>query len=267
MAKNPLLGKTPLLLKLLAGMALAVFVVPLLALLVRAPWLQMPSRLASPELLDALWLSFLTASIATGICVLLGVPLAWMLARIDFRGRRLVRALVTVPLIMPPVVAGVALLTAFGRNGIIGSTLLDVLGITIPFSTVAVVMAQTFVALPFLVITVEGTIRTTDLTYDEVASSSGATRWQTFILVNVPLAAPGIFGGAVLAWARALGEFGATITFAGNAPGVTRTMPLEIYTVLQTDPDAAIALSVILLAISITVLALLREKWLSGVTG
>jgi len=266
-AKNPLLGKIPLLLKLLAGMALAVFVVPLLALLVRAPWLQMPSRLASPELLDALWLSFLTASIATLICVLLGVPLAWMLARIDFRGRRLVRALVTVPLIMPPVVAGVALLTAFGRNGIIGSTLLDVLGITIPFSTVAVVMAQTFVALPFLVITVEGTIRTTDLTYDEVASSSGATRWQTFILVNVPLAAPGIFGGAVLAWARALGEFGATITFAGNAPGVTRTMPLEIYTVLQTDPDAAIALSVILLAISITVLALLREKWLSGVTG
>src|SRR5665811_794088 len=173
-AKNPLLGKIPLLLKLLAGMALAVFVVPLLALLVRAPWLQMPSRLASPELLDALWLSFLTASIATLICVLLGVPLAWMLARIDFRGRRLV--------------------TAFGRNGIIGSTLLDVLGITIPFSTVAVVMAQTFVALPFLVITVEGTIRTTDLTYDEVASSSGATRWQTFILVNVPLAAPGIFG-------------------------------------------------------------------------
>ena len=267
MAKNSLLGKTPFVLKFLSGIALAVFLVPLAALLARAPWSQMPSRIASPELLDALWLSFLTASIAALVCVPIGVPLAWMLARIDFRGRRLVRAIVTVPLIMPPVVAGVALLTAFGRNGMVGGTLFDVFGITIPFSTAAVVMAQTFVALPFLVITVEGTIRTTDPTYEEVAASSGASRWQTFILVNVPLAAPGILGGVVLAWARALGEFGATITFAGNSPGVTRTMPLEIYTVLQTDPDAAIALSVILLAISIVILALLREKWLSSAMG
>ncbi len=267
MAKNPLLGRVPLALVALAGLGLTLLLAPLIALLVRAPWAQMPARLVSPELRSALFLSLTTASIATIICIVVGVPLAWCLARVPFRGRRVARALVTVPLIMPPVVAGVALLTAFGRNGLIGSPLGAVFGITIPFSTTAVVLAQTFVALPFLVITVEGSIRSTEIVYDEVAASFGASRWQMFRLVNVPLAMSGIVGGAVLAWARALGEFGATITFAGNSPGITRTMPLEIYTALQADPDAAIALSIILLAISIVILVLLREKWLSGALG
>lgn len=267
MARDPLLGRVPPALTILSGLGLALLIVPLIALLARTPWAQMPSRLASPELRSALFLSLGTASIATLICIIVGVPLAWLLARVPFRGRRFVRALVTVPLIMPPVVAGVALLTAFGRNGLIGSSLASGFGITIPFSTTAVVLAQSFVALPFLVITVEGAIRSSEIVYDEVAMSFGASRWQTFTLVNVPLAMSGIVGGAVLAWARALGEFGATITFAGNAPGITRTMPLEIYTALQTDPEAAIALSVILLGISIAILALLREKWLSGALG
>jgi molybdate transport system permease protein len=169
-----------------------------------------------------------------------------------------------VPLVLPPVVAGVALLTAFGRQGFIGSPLRDAFGVTIPFSVTAVVLAQVFVAMPFLVITVESSFRTADPTLDEEAAIDGASRWQTFRRINVPLALPGILSGAVLAWARAIGEFGATITFAGNAPGVTRTMPLEIYTALQTDPEPAIALSIVLLALSIVVLAALREKWLTN---
>ena len=247
-----------------AALAALVLVVPLVALLARAPWSEMAGLLASDSLRSALRLSLLTATMATVVCVLVGVPLAWVLARVAFPGRRFVRALVTVPLVLPPVVAGVALLTAFGRQGFIGAPLRDVLGVTIPFSTTAVVLAQVFVAMPFLVISVESSFRTADPTLDEAAATEGASLWQSFRLINVPLALPGILGGAVLAWARAIGEFGATITFAGNAPGVTRTMPLEIYTALQTDPDPAIALSIVLLALSIVVLAALREKWLTN---
>ena len=247
-----------------AAIATLVLVVPLLALLARAPWNAMSGLLASESLRSALRLSLLTATIATVVCVLVGVPLAWVLARVTFPGRRFVRALVTVPLVLPPVVAGVALLTAFGRRGFIGGPLRDAFGVSIPFSTTAVVLAQVFVAMPFLVITVESSFRTADPTLDEEAATAGASRWQTFRRINVPLALPGILSGAVLAWARAIGEFGATITFAGNAPGVTRTMPLEIYTALQTDPEPAIALSILLLALSIVVLAALREKWLTN---
>ncbi len=254
----------PLAIAVPAALAALVLVIPLFALLARAPWSEMGNLLASDSLRSALRLSLLTATIATVVCVLIGVPLAWVLARVTFPGRRFVRALVTVPLVLPPVVAGVALLTAFGRQGFIGAPLRDVLGVTIPFSTTAVVLAQVFVAMPFLVISVESSFRTSDRSLDEAAATEGASLWQSFRLINVPLALPGILGGAVLAWARAIGEFGATITFAGNAPGITRTMPLEIYTALQTDPEPAIALSIVLLALSIVVLAALREKWLAN---
>ena len=247
-----------------AGLATLLLVVPLVALFVRAPWSTLGDLLTSDSLLTALRLSLVTASIATVVCVLVGVPLAWVLARLEFRGRPLMRSLVTVPLVLPPVVAGVALLTAFGRNGFVGGPLRDAFGVTIPFSTTAVVLAQVFVAMPFLVISVEGSFRTADPTLDEEAAMAGASRWQTFLRVNVPLAMPGILAGAVLAWARAVGEFGATITFAGNSEGVTRTMPLEIYTALQTDPEPAIALSIVLLVLSVVVLAALRERWLAN---
>ena len=247
-----------------AVLAMLVLVIPLAALVARAPWSDMAGLLASESLRSALRLSALTATIATLVCVLVGVPLAWLLARVTFPGRRIVRAIVTVPLVLPPVVAGVALLTAFGRQGFIGGPLRDAFGVTIPFSVTAVVLAQVFVAMPFLVIAVESSFRSADPTLDEEAATAGASRWQTFRRINVPLALPGILSGAVLAWARAIGEFGATITFAGNAPGVTRTMPLEIYTALQTDPEPAIALSIVLLALSIVVLAAMREKWLTN---
>ncbi|MGH3358015.1 MAG: ABC transporter permease, partial [Nocardioidaceae bacterium] len=244
--------------------ALAVLLLPVVSLLVRTPWTQLPERLVSAEILDALRLSLVSATIAAALCLVLGVPLAWLLARVPFRGRAFVRALVTVPLVLPPVVGGIALLMAFGREGVVGGPAYDVFGLTIPFTTAAVVLAQTFVALPFLVISVEGALRSADRRYDEVAATLGASRWTAFRTVTLPLAAPGVVGGLVLAWARALGEFGATITFAGNFPGTTRTMPLQIYTARQSDADAALVLSVILLLINVAVLAALRERWIGG---
>jgi molybdate transport system permease protein len=196
-------------------------------------------------------------------CLIVGVPLAWVLARVSFPGRRLVRALVTVPLVLPPVVGGVALLLALGRNGLVGQWLDRWLGLTLPFTTPGVVLAEAFVALPFLVISVEGALRAADLRYEDAAATLGASRWTTFRRVTLPLIAPGIGAGAVLCWARALGEFGATITFAGNYPGRTQTMPLAVYLALETDPQAAIVLSLVLLAVSVLVLAGLRGRWLS----
>jgi molybdate transport system permease protein len=234
---------------------------PLVALLARAPWGDLRNRLTDPAVLDALRLSLVTSLIATALVFLVGIPLAWCLARLTFRGRSLVRALVTVPLVLPPVVAGVALLTAFGRNGLVGEPLRAAFGLTLPYTTAAVVLAHTFVALPFFVLSVEGAMRASNQEYDVVAATLGASRWRTFRTVSVPLAAPGILAGLVLGWARALGEFGATITFAGNFPGTTRTMPNAIYVALQTDPDTAVLLSVILMLVCVAVLALLRDRW------
>jgi len=180
---------------------------------------------------------------------------------VDFPGRSLVRALVIVPLVLPPVVAGVALLSAFGRRGLVGAPLYDAFGVTLPFTTAAVVVAHAFVSLPFFVLSVEGALRATNREYDVVAATLGASRWTTFRRVSLPLAGPGLLAGLVLGWARALGEFGATITFAGNYPGTTRTMPNAIYVALQSDQDAALVLSVILMLVSVGVLALLRERW------
>ncbi|MFF1405634.1 ABC transporter permease [Streptomyces sp. NPDC058294] len=251
----------PLPLLLPGLLALAFLLLPLLALLVRAPWRSLPDQLTSAEVWQALQLSLVTATAATAVCLVLGVPLAWLLARTDFPGRGLVRALVTLPLVLPPVVGGVALLLALGRNGVIGQWLDSWFGITLPFTTAGVVIAEAFVAMPFLVISVEGTLRAADPRYEEAATTLGASRFTAFRRVTLPLIAPGVAAGAVLAWARALGEFGATITFAGNFPGRTQTMPLAVYLALQNDPEAAVSLSLVLLTVSIAVLAGLRDRW------
>jgi molybdate transport system permease protein len=234
---------------------------PLAGLLVRAPWRGLPGILADSQVLDALRLSLVCASAATAVSVILGVPLAWVLARSQVRGISVLRALVTLPLVLPPVVGGVALLLAFGREGILGRLLDQWTGITLPFTTAGVVIAETFVAMPFLVITVEGAFRAADRGFEEAAATLGASRLTVFRTVTVPLIAPSMLAGAVLCWARALGEFGATITFAGNFPGRTQTMPLAVYVALESDPDAAIALSLVLLVVSIAVLAGLRGQW------
>jgi molybdate transport system permease protein len=202
-----------------------------------------------------------TASAATVIALVLGIPLAWVLARVRAPGVTLLRALVTLPLVLPPVVGGVALLMVFGRRGLLGRYLEEWTGYSLPFTTAAVVLAETFVAMPFLVVTVEGAFRAADRDLDEAAATLGARRMTTFRRVTLPLIAPSVVAGAVLCWARALGEFGATITFAGNFPGRTQTMPLAVYLALETDPDAAIALSLVLLVVSVAVLVGLRARW------
>ncbi len=246
----------------LAG--LVFLVLPLAGLLVRAPWSTLPQRLTAPGVLAALRLSLTTATLATLVCLVLGVPLAWLLARTRLPGRRFVRALVTVPLVLPPVVGGVALLLVFGRRGLLGGWLDSAFGVSLPFTTAGVVVAEAFVAMPFLVISVEGALRGADARYEEAAATLGAGRWTAFRRVTLPLIAPGVAAGAVLCWARALGEFGATITFAGNFPGTTQTMPLAVYLALEQDLDSAIVLSLVLLAVSVTILVALRDKWLTG---
>ncbi|MDI6102337.1 ABC transporter permease [Actinoplanes sp. NEAU-A12] len=248
-----------------AVLGLIFLILPLVGLLARTPWATLPARLAEPRVVEALRLSLLTSSLATVLCLLLGVPLAWLLARVEFPGRRLVRALITVPLVLPPVVGGIALLLALGRRGLVGQWLDTTFGITLPFTTAGVVIAESFVALPFLVIAVEGALRGADSRYEEAAATLGSTRWTTFTHVTLPLVAPGIAAGAVLCWARALGEFGATITFAGNYPGVTQTMPLAVYQTMESgDLEGAVVLSLILLVVSVAILAGLRDRWLTA---
>lgn len=240
----------------------AFLALPLVGLLVRTPWQRLPGLITSAEVMPALRLSLVSASLATVACFVLGLPLAWALARVRFPGQALLRVLVLVPLVLPPVVGGVALLLAFGRRGVVGSFLDGTWGISLPFSTAGVVVAETFVAMPFLVIAVEGALRAADRRYEEAAATLGAGRLRVLWRVTLPTVAPSLVAGGVLCWARALGEFGATITFAGNFPGRTQTMPLAVYLALDRDPDAAIALSVILLAVSAAVLVLLRRQWM-----
>jgi molybdate transport system permease protein len=263
-ARHPRLGRAPAYLLLPAGLAVAFLLLPLVALVARTPLGDLAERLSDPVVLDALWLSLWTSTVAIALSLAVGLPLAWALARLDFPGRSLVRVLVTVPLVLPPVVAGFSLLTAFGRRGVLGSPLRE-LGVAIPYTTTAVVIAHTFVALPFLVISVEGALRASSREYDEVAAVMGASRGRTFRRVTVPMALPGIAAGVLLGWARSLGEFGATITFAGNFQGITQTMPLAVYEALQHDPEAALVLSLLMLLVSVLVLAGLRERWLGQV--
>lgn len=255
-------GALPWPLAVPALVAALFLLVPLAALLVRAPWRGLGRILADSQVLEALRLSMLCATAATVISLVLGVPLAWVLARSQLPGVAVLRALVTLPLVLPPVVGGVALLLAFGRQGVLGRPLDQLTGLTLPFTTAGVVVAETFVAMPFLVITVEGAFRAANRGFEEAAATLGASRLTVFTRVTLPLIGPSLLAGAVLSFARALGEFGATITFAGNFPGRTQTMPLAVYLALESDPEAAIALSLVLLVVSVAVLAGLRDRWL-----
>ncbi|NLE21824.1 MAG: molybdate ABC transporter permease subunit [Actinobacteria bacterium] len=245
----------------LAAVAVVFLILPLVALLVRAPWGSLPGDLTAPGVLTALRLSLVCSLGALCLSLVFGVPLAWLLARVPFPGRNVVRALVLLPMVLPPVVGGVALLLAFGRNGIAGQWLDSLFGVTLPFSTLGAMLAETFVAMPFLVITVEAGIRAMDRRYEDAAATLGAGRWLIFRRVTLPLIAPALAAGSALSWARALGEFGATITFAGNMPGRTQTMPLAVYLALQNNAGAAITLSLVMLAISLAVLVGLRGQW------
>lgn len=258
------LGRPPAVLLVPAAAATLLLVVPLAAMAAGTDWAGLPAQLSSQPLREALWLSVLTSTAAAVVCLVLGLPLAWLLARVQFAGSGLLRALVTVPLVLPPVVVGVALRTAFGRTGLLGRPLLDLTGFAFPYTTWGVMLAHVFVALPFVVISVEGALRSADPDYDAAAATLGASRWTTFRRVTVPLALPGVLAGVVLGWARSLGEFGATITFNGNYPGRTQTMPTLIYLTRQSDQDAALALSLVMLLVSVLVLLLLREHWLGA---
>jgi molybdate transport system permease protein len=245
-------------------LAVAFLVLPLVGLVLRAPWGELGDQITGGQVRAALRLSLVAATASTFVSLLLGVPLAWVLARLRFRGRGVLRALVTLPLVLPPVVGGVALLLALGRRGLLGHWLDAWFGVSLPFTTAGVVVAETFVAMPFLVISVEGALRASDRRFEDVAATLGASRWVAFRRVTLPLVGPGMVAGAVLCWARALGEFGATITFAGNFPGRTQTMPIAVYIALESDPDAAVVLSLLLVAVSVAILIGLRERWIGA---
>lgn len=232
----------------------ALVALPLVGLLAHTPWGDFFELITSPASLSALGLSLRTAATSTAACLVLGVPLAMVLARGPRRLTRLARPLVLLPMVLPPVVGGLALLQAFGRRGLLGETF-ETLGVEIAFTTTAVVLAQTFVSLPFLVFSVEGALRSVGVRHEVAAATLGATPSVTFARITLPLLAPAVASGAVLAFARAIGEFGATMTFAGSLEGVTRTLSSEIYLQRESDPDAALALAVLLVAASAIVIA------------
>lgn len=240
---------------LIAALGGAFVLLPLVAMATRVNWGGFVSLVTSESSVAALQLSLRTSLAATALCVLFGVPMAIVLARLSFPGQQALRALVLLPLVLPPVIGGIALLAAFGRQGLLGHTL-DVLGVHIAFSTTAVVLAQTFVALPFLVLSLESALRVAGTRYEAVAATLGARPTTVLVRVTLPLVLPALLAGAVLSFARALGEFGATLTFAGSLQGVTRTLPLEIYLQRETDPDAAVALALVLVVVSLLVVGL-----------
>jgi molybdate transport system permease protein len=252
------------LLLLLGTLGATVFVVPLVALVARAPWRSIDDVVTAGPIRSALWLSIATSVVATAVAVVLGVPLAWVLARTRVPGRGVLRAVCTLSMVLPPVVAGVALFLAAGRRGIVGEWLDRWFGITLPFTTPGVVVAQVFVAMPFLVLTVDAALQQADQRYEEAARTLGASELHVFRRVTMPAIRPALVAGAVLTWARALGEFGATITFAGSFPGTTRTMPLETYLALETDPERAVLLSLVLVIVSFGVLYALRGRWVGA---
>ena len=261
--RNVHLQRPPFVATVLAAIAIAFFAAPLVGLIAEAPWGSVWDELRTPETVDALRLSLVCSLCATILSVAFGVPLAWVLARRAFPGRRLARSIVILPMVLPPVVGGIALFLAFGRRGFIGQPLDDAFGITLPFTTLGVIVAETFVAMPFFVVTVEAALRSLDGRYEEAATTLGGGRITTFRRVTLPLIFPSLVAGAVLSWARALGEFGATITFAGNLPGKTQTMPLAIFQSFETgNTDGAITLSLVLVFVSVAVLTVLRDRWL-----
>ena len=254
-------GFVPSVLAVPAIIGLALLVLPLGALVWRVEWTTLWRDITSPEAVSALVLSLVTGLIATAVCVVLGVPLALVIARSGPRLSAFLRVLVTIPLVLPPMVGGVALLFLLGRTGPLGQVLDEWWGVRIPFTTTAVVLAQAFVALPFLVLALEGAMRTSGVEFERTAATLGARRWTILWRVTLPLAAPGLVAGVILCFARAIGEFGATALFAGNAPGVTQTMPLAIYTAFNgsgVGQGTAVALSLLLLVTAIAVLLLVR---------
>lgn len=253
--------RPPALLVVLAGLGLAIFVIPLVGLIGRVPWADLPGLLTSDVVADALRVSLVASLSATLISLLLGVPLAWLLARIEFPGRSVVRGVVLLPLVLPPVVGGAALLFALGRRGLVGEPLYEATGLLLPFSTWGVIVATTFVAMPFMVISVEGALRSLDQRYEGAAASLGASRWTVLRRVTLPMIGPSLLSGLVLTWARAFGEFGATITFAGNLQGSTQTLPLAVFITLESDRDAAVAISLVMVVVSLVVLVALRDRW------
>jgi len=245
----------------LGALGALVFIVPLVGLLTQTPWTRLADLVASDLVVDALRLSLVTSLAAAFISLILGVPLAWLLARTEFRGRRLVRAIVTLPMVLPPVVGGAALLFALGRRGVIGEPIEQVTGFALPFSMWAVIVANVFVAMPFLVVTVDGALSNLDGRHEAAAATLGASRLTVFRRVTLPMIAPALRAGLVLAWARALGEFGATITFAGSRQGSTQTLPLAVVVALESDRDTAVAISLVLVVVSLAVLLALRDRW------
>jgi len=245
----------------LGAVGAMVFVLPFVGLLVRAPWSALPELLTDDIAADALRLSLISSLASTAVAAILGLPLAWVLARVEFPGRGLARGLVLLPLVLPPVVGGTALLFALGRRGLVGEPLADVTGLVLPFSTLGVIVATTFVSMPFLVITVEGALRNLDGRHEDAAETLGASPWRVLWRVTLPMIRPSIVAGLALTWARALGEFGATITFAGNLQDRTQTLPLAIFVGLESDRDAAIAMSLVMIAIALIVIMALRRRW------
>ncbi|GHE35788.1 hypothetical protein GCM10018785_01820 [Streptomyces longispororuber] len=265
-ARAPRAGRarTPVTLAVPALLAVAFLLLPLIGILSRTEWGEIGSHLTSPGVTEALRLSLYVSFWALGLSLVLGVPLAWTLARADFPGKALVRSLVLLPMVLPPTVGGVALLLGFGRRGLLGPWLEDTFGVVLPFHTSGAVVAATFVAMPFLVISLEGALAGLRPSYEETAASLGASPARVFFTVTLPSVAPGLVAGAALTWARALGEFGATITFAGNLPGTTQTLPLQVYLLLQDRPEAATSVSLLLLVIAMAVLIALRGRWTGG---
>jgi molybdate transport system permease protein len=256
--------RLPIAALVLAVLAIAFFTLPFVGLLWKAPWRSAWRVLREPNVRRALWLSLECSLWATGLALVFGVPLAWLLARVHFPGRGVVRALCTLSMVLPPVVGGVALFFSFGRRGLFGQYLDRWFGFRLPFTTRGVIVAQTFVSMPFLVLTVEAALRQLDHRFEDAARTLGGSRGYVFRRVTLPTIRPALIAGAVLAWARALGEFGATITFAGNFPGTTQTMPLATYLALETNPQEALILSLVLIAVSFAVLVGLRDRWLGG---
>ena len=246
----------------IAGLAVAFLALPVVGLLQRTPWTGLGDLLTQPTVADALILSVLISLVAAAVILVLGTPLAWVLARVQVPGRRVLRALVVLPMVLPPVVGGTALLFALGRRGLVGQWLDTWFGLTLPFTTAGAVVAATFVALPFYVVAVEGALRAGPDHLEQMASTLGARPLTVLRRITLPRLMPAIGAGLALAWARALGEFGATITFAGNLPGRTQTLPLATFLALETDPEAALALSLLMLAVSLAVLIPLRDRWL-----
>lgn len=257
-------NRPPRLARALATIAVVFFCLPFIGLLWRTPWSRMLDVFSDASSREALWLSMRTSLAAALLSAVFGVPLAWMLATTDFRGRNVVRALCLISMVLPPVVGGISLLFSLGRSGLFGRWLDDWFGFQFTFSSWGVIVAQVFVAMPFLVLTVEGALRQTDPRFAEAARSLGATQWYAFRRVTVPSIAGGLLAGTVLAWARAFGEFGATITFAGNYPGTTRTLSIATYTSLDTDPGRSMLLSVMMIGVSFVVLVTMRDRWLGA---